>query len=571
MIRLLHRGVLFRLVMALLVSILPTQADAQTGVETCREMAGPTNSLADLPRGQLKPLSASYFLDPAGDIDASSVLSRDFDFAPCQTVFDIPGRDGALWLRFEAVNPHTDEQTWGVAFLETVVDEVTLYEEIDGALVLMMRDGRIVPPAQNENSSLKTAVSFPIEPGAKKTYYVRVAGTYAPSLTPVIISARMLEDWSDIFTIISASLLGFCVIMIIFSLILFRRFDIRFYQYYTIYLFGMFCLTSLYDGWFIQSFGITLPIDQVRRFIELSSGLVMLANIQYCRILLTVDPDPRERRQLVFHVLTGIGLIATIWAVADPWEAGTPLPIVFILCPFVLLFVSGRKALKGMKQAVPVFASLLALSLGLFSSLYFFIFPIEVVPTGSAFEVIMMRPITLSYATSTIVEGIFMMFAISSMINAIQEQRNIAVSETVRLRNEVERAKQLVTGAEPEAREAQLPETSMSGGFLERATQAVIDNIGQRGFGAGALAAELGVTEKTLGRRLKKSQGLAPAAFIRSIRLSYARDLIVLRQFDTVAEVANASGFASSSHFAKLYRGEFKETPSEALRAPAVA
>ncbi len=573
MIKLPHRGVLFLLAMTLLVSIIPAQAGAQTGAETCSEAAEPTNSLADLPGGQLKPLSASYFLDPAGDIDASIILARDFTFTPCQTLFDIPGRDGALWLRFEAANPHAEEQTWGVAFLETIVDEVVLYEEIEGALVPIMRDGRIVPPEQNENSSLKTAVSFAIDPGAEKTYYVRVSGTYAPSLTPVISSARMLEDWSDIFTIISASLLGFCIIMIIFSLILFRRFDVRFYQYYTIYLFGMFCLTSLYDGWFIQSWGITVPIEHVRRVIELASGLVMLANIQYCRILLTVDPDPRERRQLVFHVLTGIGLAATIWAVADPWKTGTPLPIVFILCPFVLLFVSGRKALKGMKQAVPVFASLLALSLGLFSSLYFFVFPVDVVPTGSAFEVIMMRPITLSYATSTIAEGIFMMFAISSMINAIQEQRNIAVSETVRLRGEVARAKQLESPL-PETIEAQAEEVAEAGvgrGFLDRATQAVIENIDQRGFGAGALASALGVTEKTLGRRLKKSQGLAPAAFIRSIRLSYARDLILLRQFDTVAEIANASGFASTSHFAKLYREEFKETPSETLRAPAVA
>ncbi|WP_379552446.1 helix-turn-helix domain-containing protein [Qipengyuania sp. DGS5-3] len=573
MIRLSHQAVLFLLAMASLVSIMPEQAGAQTGAETCSEALEPTNSLADLPAGQLKPLSTSYFLDPEGNVDAKNIAAKDFTFAPCQTVFDIPSRDGALWLRFEAANAHAEEQTWGVAFLETIVDEAALYEEVDGALVPVMRDGRIVPAEENENSSLKTAVSFVIAPGARQSYYIRVSGTYAPSLTPVISSARMLEDWSDIFTIISASLLGFCAIMIVFSLILFRRFDVRFYQYYTIYLFGMFCLTSLYDGWFIQSWGITVPIEHVRRVIEFASGLVMLANIQYCRILLTVDPDPRERRQLVFHVLTGIGLAATIWAVADPWEAGTPLPIVFLLCPFVLLFVSGRKALKGMKQAVPVFASLFALSLGLFSSLYFFLFPVEVVPTGSAFEVIMMRPITLSYASSTIAEGIFMMFAISSMINAIQEQRNLAVSETVRLRSEVERAKQQ-RNAELEtigSATAEAVEVMASRGFLDRATRAVIENIDHRGFGAGALASALGITEKTLGRRLKKSQGLAPAAFIRSIRLSYARDLILQRQFDTVAEIANASGFASSSHFAKLYREEFKEPPSKTLKTPAIA
>jgi len=571
------------LLMAVFATISPSQAFAQNGNPNCIQSEddnAATNRLADVPRGQLKGLVASYYLDPAGTMGPDDAAAKDFTFIPCQTAFEVPSSGGALWLRFTASNPHEDEQDWGIAFMETIVDEVTLYEQGDSGLSEISRDGRIVPVSQNTNSSLKTAVFFAIESDQEKTYYARVSGTYAPSVTPVISSASLLSDWSDMFTLISASLLVFSVIMILFSLLLFRHIDIRFYQYYAAYLFGMFCLTSLYDGWFLQVMGITISINQIKPFIELSSGLVMLANIQYCRVLLTVDPDPRERRQGIFHVLTGIGVVAVVWAVWDPWGAGTPLPIVFILCPFVMLYVSGRKALSGMRQAVPVFASLLALSLGLFSSLYFFLFPVDVVPTSSAFDIIMMRPITLSYATSTMVEGIFMMIAISSMINAIQHQRNTAVSETVRLRGEMAVAgqrREKVNGDVGSLADMQTidqasglqnkPTPPIETGFLNRATEAVIQNINQRGFGASALASALGVTEKTLGRRLKKSQGLAPAAFIRSIRLSYARDLILLRQFDTVAEIANASGFSSLSHFAKLYRQEFRTTPSEALKS----
>lgn len=576
-------GVVFSLLMAIFAVLALSPVDAQSVDPNCihrGDKTAATNSLADLPKGQLKPLSTSYFLDPDGNIDADKITAQDFAFTPCQTQFEAPRPSGALWLRFTARNPHAEDQMWGVSFMETVLDDVTLFEARGSGLVRIAQDGRTVPAAQSDNDRLQTAVSFPIAAGQEKTYYVRVSGTYAPTVAPVIGSVDLLSSWSTGFSAISALLLVFCIIMTIFSLILFRHIDPRFYQYYTAYLIGMFCMTFLYDGWPNMLFGSTVSTQQWRPFIELSSGLVMLANIQYCRILLTMDTDPRQRNEAIFHWLTGLGVIGTIWAMIDPLDMGTPVAILLIINPFVLLYVSGRKMFDGVKHAIPVFASLLALTIGLLSSLYFFKFPTSFTEANSASELIAIRPITLSYASSTIVEGIFMMIAISIMINAMQRQRNAAVTEAIKLREKMARSEQQYQEAKGDAGSRletlnalltrdpnkKLPPPTEEG-FLDRATQSVIKNVTQRGFGAGALASELGVTEKTLGRRLKKSQGLAPAAFIRSIRLSYARDLILLRQFDTVAEIADASGFSSVAHFAKLYRQEFRETPSEALKS----
>lgn len=583
MIRFIQTRIFLLLVLTLLGLSLPSSAYAQSDNKDCIDSGhniAATNSLTDLPQGQLKPLAASYFLDPDGTIDTSNIAAQNFTFTPCQDQYDIPRFPGALWLKFKARNPHADEKLWGVSFMETVLDDVSLFEARSSGLVPVARDGRTVPATQSDNDRLQTAVSFSIEAGRVKTYYVRVSGTYAPAVTPVIGSVSLLSSWSTGFSAISALLLVFCIIMTIFSLILFRHIDPRFYQYYTAYLIGMFCMTFLYDGWPNMIFGSTVSTPQWRPFIELSSGLVMLANIQYCRILLTIDTDPQKRKQAVYHWLTGLGVIGTIWAIIDPLGTGTPVVILLIINPFVLLYVSGRKMLYGVKHAVPVFASLLALTIGLFSSLYFFKFPTSFTEANSAFELITIRPITLSYASSAIVEGIFMMIAISIMINAMQKQRNMAVTEAIKLRQEIALSEQQrkeakgIAGSRSETLNALLasdPDKKLpppaEQGFLDRATQSVIANVSQRGFGAGALAAELGVTEKTLGRRLKKSQGLAPAAFIRSIRLSYARDLILLRQFDTVAAIANASGFSSVGHFAKLYRQEFRTTPSEALKS----
>ena len=582
MIRIAQQSTILLLALPLLVllfgGIFPAQTHAQNRTDCAITDHG--NSLADVAQGELRPLTASYFLDPTGNITADRIADQSFTFTPCQAMFDIARPPGALWLKFTASNPHAQEKIWGISLMETVMDDLTLYEVRGGNPVRIGQDGRTVPDARSDNGRLQTAVSFRIGPGEEHTYYVRASGTYAPAITPVIGSVKLLSSWSTIFSVISASLLGFCILMVIFSLILFRHIDPRFYQYYAAYLIAMFCMTFLFDGWPNMLFGSTVSTGQWKPFIELSAGLVMLANIQYCRILLTIDTDPERRKQAVFHWLTGLGVIGTIWAMIDPFGMGTPVSILLIFNPFILLYVAGRKMLDGVRQAVPVFASLVALTIGLFSSLYFFRFPIDVTTTSSVFDLILMRPITFSYASSTIIEGIFMMIAISIMINAIQRQRNAAVTEAIKLREEVAQSEKQrkeaknVAGSRVETLNALLASdpgkklpVPAEQGFLERATQSVIEHIDQRGFGAGTLAAELGVTEKTLGRRLKKSQGLAPAAFIRSIRLSYARDLILLRQFDTVAEIANASGFSSVGHFSKLYRQEFKETPGEAFKS----
>lgn len=527
------------------------------------------NWLADIPQGQLKPLSTGYFLDRDGRIDAATISAQQFLFDSCQSVFVGPPSDGGLWLRFIVENPHRGAKQWGIAFMETIFDEVILFEETDHGLVMRSRDGRNIPAAQSDSNTLKTVTRFTIDAGQQKTYYLRVSGTYSPSVTPVLTSPNLFSNWSSLFALTSAILLGFSVIMTMCSVIVFRHIDARFYQYYALYLIALFFFTFLYDGWLGLLFGVTNPLSTMKPLIELSSGIGLLANIQYCRVLLTIDVDPRQRRQTIFTLLTGLGLLVTFLAVINPWDFSLPLPLLFFLSPLVLLFVAAKKARDGMKQAIPVCGSLLCLAMGLCFANYFFIFPVKIAQTSSAFQLILMRPTTLSYAFAVIGEGIFMMIAISTMINVTRQQRNAAVMEAIMLRDEISLSKNQRDDEKkrPGINSEESRLVPAEKGFLNRATQSALDNIQQGRFGAKELASALGVTEKTLGRRLKKSQGLAPGAFIRSIRLSYARDLILLRQYETVAQIAGASGFASVSHFAKLYRQEFKEAPSEAFKS----
>ena len=76
-------------------------------------------------------------------------------------------------------------------------------------------------------------------------------------------------------------------------------------------------------------------------------------------------------------------------------------------------------------------------------------------------------------------------------------------------------------------------------------------NIVISGFDVRELAANLGTSERTLGRRLKNVLGLTLLVFIRQRMLEKSRNYNLLHQFNTVAEMVYSVGFAQPSYFAK--------------------
>jgi transcriptional regulator GlxA family with amidase domain len=67
-------------------------------------------------------------------------------------------------------------------------------------------------------------------------------------------------------------------------------------------------------------------------------------------------------------------------------------------------------------------------------------------------------------------------------------------------------------------------------------------------------------------KRWAHALGVTPLAFVRQQRLRRARDLLLIQQYNTIAETAYAVGFSGAGHFAKLYRDEFGESPNETLK-----
>ncbi|MEO0913089.1 MAG: helix-turn-helix domain-containing protein, partial [Pseudomonadota bacterium] len=535
------------------------------------------NTLADAPEGQLRPLYTEHFADPSGAITPDEVAEQAFLREPCTGRFDIQGPHGALWFRFALENPHDGQANWLLAFMETIFDEMALYEKTDAGLVLRAQNGRMVPLGARSDVSVKTALPVTLAPGQSGEFYLRISGTFAKRALPVLVSDGMFDRWMAAFRTVLLVLLGLMALLITLSLIVFRNVVAQFYKYYTLYLCSAFLFIFITYGFLHRIFDLQIPVTLSIPAIELVTGMSVIANIQYCRVMLSSGPRLRGEG-LGFAVLTAVAVFFCAIAVIAPWQFAMPNHLMLFVSPIVLLVFALRRV-RSLSHVPAVCASLLCLIGGLAISNYYFLSPPTVPETSSVREVMFTRFGTFSYAFAIIGEAIFMMLAISIMLGAMRARSQLAFEEVEHLRRslttmqedaaEAEKARHVgpgfaEDGAQHDLRGQLRP---VEDRFEDEARKIVFDNVAAPEFGSKALAAALGMSERTLGRRMNEVLNTTPAAFIRQSRLTLARDLLRLRHHNTVAEVAYATGFASVSHFAKLYRGEFGETPSQTLRS----
>jgi CheY-like chemotaxis protein len=87
------------------------------------------------------------------------------------------------------------------------------------------------------------------------------------------------------------------------------------------------------------------------------------------------------------------------------------------------------------------------------------------------------------------------------------------------------------------------------------------ERLSDPNFGVDWLADELDLSARTLRRRMKAVSGLTPGAFLRTLRLERAAELLEQRA-GGVAEVAAAVGYAEAESFSRAFRQGFGVPPS---------
>ena len=101
--------------------------------------------------------------------------------------------------------------------------------------------------------------------------------------------------------------------------------------------------------------------------------------------------------------------------------------------------------------------------------------------------------------------------------------------------------------------------------FLKKAIETVQEHIDNHEFNVQDFSRRLGLSHTQLYRKLMALTGLSPSAFIRSIRLKKAAQLIV-QHYGNTSEVAYAVGFNNLSYFTKCFKDQFGVVPSGYLK-----
>ena len=99
--------------------------------------------------------------------------------------------------------------------------------------------------------------------------------------------------------------------------------------------------------------------------------------------------------------------------------------------------------------------------------------------------------------------------------------------------------------------------------FMEKFDSLVMENLGDSELSNDFLASELGMSQSTLIRKIKKLLDTTPNNYVNTRRMSVAAGLLRDSHGNNITEICYSVGFTNVSYFAKCFKEQFGVTPTE--------
>ena len=106
--------------------------------------------------------------------------------------------------------------------------------------------------------------------------------------------------------------------------------------------------------------------------------------------------------------------------------------------------------------------------------------------------------------------------------------------------------------------------------FLDGVLEVVNEHLGDTNFSVDWLAEEVGMSRRSLERKVEATTGQTPADLIRNLRLQRASQLLRAHA-GSVAEIAYSVGFNSPKHFSTVFKQKYGESPTEHATSESVS
>lgn len=112
-------------------------------------------------------------------------------------------------------------------------------------------------------------------------------------------------------------------------------------------------------------------------------------------------------------------------------------------------------------------------------------------------------------------------------------------------------------------REGHLPVISHSPDdeFMNRVYAALEERLDDSSFGVEPMAQSMGMSRMHLNRKIKAMTGMTPNELIRVVRLNRASELLLSGA--SISETADRVGFDTPAYFSKVFKEQYRQTPSE--------
>lgn len=108
------------------------------------------------------------------------------------------------------------------------------------------------------------------------------------------------------------------------------------------------------------------------------------------------------------------------------------------------------------------------------------------------------------------------------------------------------------------------PTPSAEDNWLKTLENCILDAIRKRiELNVLYLANEMAISDRQMLRKLKALTGLSAAQYIKEVKLQKARHLLESKAFETISEVAYASGFNTPKYFSKVFEKRFGKLPGD--------
>lgn len=134
-----------------------------------------------------------------------------------------------------------------------------------------------------------------------------------------------------------------------------------------------------------------------------------------------------------------------------------------------------------------------------------------------------------------------------------------------RIKNLLDSRRRINAFKDPKEELSQVRIGNIDRDLVEHLHDFITKNISNTDLGIPDLCDEFNMSRVQVYRKFKSLTGQSPVEIIRIIRLKRAKQLLETTEL-SVAEIAYEVGFSSSSYFAKCYRDQYKETPTDVLR-----